>query len=146
MTSAEIITGALEEGMSLSQAISRLLPGRKREALLLWRRTKRYLEARPGGKDLFYLLLRHGATFDLRMASFLVCDAPDVLDTILEGEMPLLDATCDVVGGRQIYQTLYSRAVRLYPDKLEGLRKRERSQETENFFNVREHELGEVRR
>lgn len=143
----DVVEYALLNRISLSRAADRLSGGKKKEARNLWRRVQKYVKSTPNGDELMRIFLRHGAAYDLDVAARLVCDIDEVLQVILDGDMPLVDACEGLDRERQLYQTLYNRAVRQCPERLEGLRKREtRDGEPENFFGVHHYEFGEVRR
>jgi len=146
VTPQDIVEYAIHQRISLTKAIEVIHKGPNNERRNLWRRVQKYVKSTPGGEALFSLLLRHGANYDLYVASRLACESDDALSVVLDGGMPLVDICEDHPNSRQLYHTLYNRALRDYPDRIDGLRKKPHRGRSGSVFHIKDHEFGEVRR
>lgn len=142
----EVVEYALTHGVSLSSAANHFSAGNKRKGRNLWRRADNYVKSTPGGEELFMLLLRHGASYDMEIASTLVCDVSEILDVVIDAQIPLIDVCAGLKKERSTYQALYNRVIRQCPEHLVRLRRREmRPRNSETFFTVHQNEFREVR-
>ena len=139
-----VVEYALRHGLSLSKAAKYLSKELGVEAGLLRRRAKKYVRRRVYGAEAIDLFFNRGSQYDLLLAGRLVCSPDEIADVVAGGGVPPVEACRGLPRERKIYQALYNRVARHYPEKLPSLKKRAEREPTRtpsSFYTISEHEL-----